>query len=86
MIGIKRRAVAPRLLDKKHRMVCYFFDKLFDLMIDPPNMNLSQNEFESFASNRNRAQDDCLELVDNCNSFYTIILFVWSRLLVMSVV
>jgi hypothetical protein len=44
----KKLAGAPPLVDKQHRMVCYFFEKLFDVMIDP-NVNLLQNaDLESF--------------------------------------
>ncbi len=51
-----RVAGAPRLVDKQHRMVCYFFEKMFDLMIGPDN-NLSSNAgFESFTGDWNRAQ------------------------------
>jgi hypothetical protein len=54
----KKLAGAPTLVEKQHRMVCYFFEKLFDVMIDP-NVNLSQNAgFESFVGNWNRAQDN----------------------------
>ena len=39
---------AHTLLDKKHRMVCYFFEKMFDLMIGLRE-NLSRNPgFETF--------------------------------------
>ena len=42
---------APTLSEKKHRMVCYFFEKLFDLMIGL-HQNLSKNPgFESFIGN-----------------------------------
>ena len=52
----KKLSGAPRLVDKQHRMVCYFFEKMFDLMIGPDN-NLSSNAgFESFTGDWNRAQ------------------------------
>lgn len=42
---------APTLSEKKHRMVCYFFEKLFDLMIGL-HQNLSKNPgFEYFIGN-----------------------------------
>ena len=53
----KKLPGATRLVDKQHRMVCYFFEKLFDLMIGP-DVNLSQNAgFESFTGDWNRAQN-----------------------------
>ena len=52
----KKLSGAPQLVDKRHRMVCYFFEKMFDLMIAPYN-NLSSNAgFESFTGDWNRAQ------------------------------
>ena len=46
-----------RLVDKQLRMVRYFFEILFDLMI-APDVNLSQNAgFESFIGSWNRAQN-----------------------------
>ena len=53
----KKLPGSTNLVDKQHRMVCYFFEKLFDLMI-APDINLSQNAgFESFVGNWDRAQD-----------------------------
>jgi hypothetical protein len=52
----KKLSGAPRLAHKQHRMVCYFFEKMFDFMIGPDN-NLSSNAgFESFTGDWNRAQ------------------------------
>ena len=46
----------PSLLEKQHRMVCYFFEKLFDLMMGL-NHNLSSNAgFETFTGAWNAAQ------------------------------
>ena len=39
---------APTRVDKQHRMVCYnFFEKLFDVMMIDPNVNLSQRTTSS---------------------------------------
>ena len=70
----KKLAGAPRLVDKQHRMVCYFFEKLFPVMMIDPNVNLSQNfGFESFMGNWNRTQDNCVLIVDVCISFLSVL-------------
>lgn len=47
-ISSKNVSGAENLLEKKHRMVCYFFEKIFDLMIGL-HQNLSRNPgFECF--------------------------------------
>ena len=47
-LNAKNTAGAETLVAKQHRMVCYFFEKLFDLMIGL-NKNLSKNPgFECF--------------------------------------
>jgi len=57
ILNNKKVAGASNLNEKKHRMVCYFFEKLFDLMMGLDD-NLSSNPgFESFAGNWNRAKD-----------------------------
>eukprot|EP00979_Chaetoceros_neogracilis_P001777 scaffold317_cov230-Chaetoceros_neogracile.AAC.11 len=47
---------AESLSEKKHRMVCYFFEKLFDLMIGLDVNESSNAGFETFCGNWNRAQ------------------------------
>ncbi len=48
----KKLVGVPTLVDKQDGMVCYFLEKLFDVMMIDPNVNLSQNDgFESFIGN-----------------------------------
>ena len=66
------------LTSNTYAMVCYFFEKLFDLMIGP-DVNLSQNAgFESFTGDWNRAQNCWICNFYHCNSFSFRISFVWS--------
>ncbi len=44
----QRSSTSPPMKELKNRMVCYFFEKMFDLMMSDEN-NLSSNPgFESF--------------------------------------
>ena len=44
---------AESLSEKKHRMACYFFEKLFDLMF---GLDVNQSSNVGFCGNWNRAQ------------------------------
>lgn len=56
MLESKTVQGAESLTEKKHRMACYFFEKLFDLMIGLDVNQSSNAGFETFCGNWNRAQ------------------------------